>query len=274
MGRREIKRKFDEIVEFSGLGEFIDTPVKRYSSGMYARLGFSIAAHVEPDVLVVDEVLSVGDFFFQQKCMERMNAIIRSGATVIFVSHNLRAVSELCQRSLLLDHGRVLKEGKTGEVIGAYMAGALDRGAQGLVKDVYVEKVVVRNNEGPSVQFQSGERVLVDVDVRATKKTEKVAVVLYAKDEDFYIVFDTSTERLGLGNVTLDAGERYSCTFALDLHFARGTFHFAVTLYRYDIQKEFDTLFPAATVYVTYDKDVRGAVNVYPQVVRESITRV
>ena len=95
MTRQEIARRFDSIVAFSGLDEFIDTPVKRYSSGMFARLGFSVAAHVDPDILIVDEVLSVGDFVFQQKCVERMNAIIRGGATVIFVSHNLRAVAEL-----------------------------------------------------------------------------------------------------------------------------------------------------------------------------------
>jgi len=101
MTRDEIRRRFDAIVDFSGLEQFIDTPVKRYSSGMFARLGFSVAAHVDPDVLLVDEVLSVGDYLFQRRCLERMHSIIRSGATVVFVSHNLREVAQLCQRSLL-----------------------------------------------------------------------------------------------------------------------------------------------------------------------------
>ncbi|HEY9229824.1 MAG TPA: ABC transporter ATP-binding protein, partial [Gemmatimonadaceae bacterium] len=98
MTKEEIRRKFDDIVEFAGLRDFIDTPVKRYSSGMYARLGFSVAAHVEPDLLIVDEVLSVGDYLFQQKCIDRMTGILKGGTTVLFVSHNLHAVTDLCQR--------------------------------------------------------------------------------------------------------------------------------------------------------------------------------
>ena len=105
MRKPEIDRKFDEIVDFSGLEDFIDTPVKRYSSGMYARLGFSVAAHVDPDILLVDEVLSVGDMSFQQRCMEKMQEKIRSEVAVIFVSHNLSAVANLCDRAILLSKG-------------------------------------------------------------------------------------------------------------------------------------------------------------------------
>src|SRR5690348_615419 len=131
MTRAEIRRKFDEIVEFSGLADFIDTPVKRYSSGMFARLGFSVAAHVDPDVLIVDEVLSVGDYLFQRKCMERMSAVLQGGATVIFVSHNLRAVTDLCSRALLLSHGRVLADGPAPEVLQRYLEAGLDVGTNG-----------------------------------------------------------------------------------------------------------------------------------------------
>ena len=99
MSRAEIGKKFDQIVAFSGLEEFLDTPVKRYSTGMYARLGFSVAAHVDPDILIVDEVLSVGDYAFQNRCMERMKEVVRSGAAVMFVSHNLHAVVSLCTRA-------------------------------------------------------------------------------------------------------------------------------------------------------------------------------
>src|SRR5271166_219921 len=116
MTRREIESKLDEIIAFSGIEEFIDTPVKRYSSGMFARLGFSVAAHVDPEVLVVDEVLSVGDNLFQQRCMERIHSIIKAGTTVLFVSHNLKAVTEICPRAMLLDHGRVVAIGDTDTV--------------------------------------------------------------------------------------------------------------------------------------------------------------
>src|SRR5579864_6560090 len=113
MTKREIAGKLDQIIAFSGLEEFIDTPVKRYSSGMYARLGFSVAAHLDPEVLIVDEVLSVGDFAFQQRCVDRMRSILKGGTTVLFVSHNLKTVTELCQTAMLLDHGKVVTIGPT-----------------------------------------------------------------------------------------------------------------------------------------------------------------
>src|SRR5271166_1071254 len=116
MNKREIQSKLDQIIAFSGLEEFIGTPVKRYSSGMYARLGFSVAAHVDPEVLVVDEVLSVGDYVFQQRCIDRIRSIIKSGTTVLFVSHNLKSVTEVCHRAMLLDHGRVVAIGDTDTV--------------------------------------------------------------------------------------------------------------------------------------------------------------
>ena len=106
MKKREIDRKFDEIVEFAGIAKFIDTPVKRYSSGMYVRLAFAVGAHLEPEVLIVDEVLAVGDLQFQQKCLDKMHEIGGQGRTVIFVSHNMQAVTRLCRRVLLLEIGR------------------------------------------------------------------------------------------------------------------------------------------------------------------------
>ena len=121
MRRAETRRKFDEIVEFSGLEEFIDTQVKRYSSGMNARLGFSIAAHFEPDVLIIDEVLSVGDYAFQQKAYARMREIVRSNIPVVLVSHQLDRVASLCDEVILLIQGSVARRGAPAECIGAYL---------------------------------------------------------------------------------------------------------------------------------------------------------
>jgi lipopolysaccharide transport system ATP-binding protein len=121
MGRTEIARKFDEIVEFADIAQFIDTPVKRYSSGMQLRLAFAVAAHLEPEILIIDEVLSVGDLAFQQKCIGRMEAVAREGRTVLFVSHNLTAVNKLCSRSMLLDGGRPVTVGDSDEVITEYV---------------------------------------------------------------------------------------------------------------------------------------------------------
>jgi lipopolysaccharide transport system ATP-binding protein len=121
MTRQEIARKFDEIVAFAEVERFIDTPVKRYSSGMQLRLAFAVAAHLEPEILIIDEVLSVGDLAFQEKCLGRMEAVSGEGRTVLFVSHNLTAVSNLCDRSMLLQSGSKVTEGPTAEVIEAYV---------------------------------------------------------------------------------------------------------------------------------------------------------
>src|SRR5262249_6502563 len=111
MRRREIAAKFDRIVAFAEIGPFLDTPVQRYSSGMYVRLAFAVAAHLEPEILIVDEVLAVGDMAFQRKCLGRMREVGRSGCTVLFVSHNMPAVESLCTRAVLLDAGRLVTQG-------------------------------------------------------------------------------------------------------------------------------------------------------------------
>ena len=120
MRRSEIRQKLDSIIEFSGVGQYIDVPVKRYSSGMYVRLGFSIAAHLNPDILLLDEVLAVGDAAFQAKCLERLAELRRTGRTVVFISHDLAAVYRLCDRAILMDHGRVVADGPPRQVIDKY----------------------------------------------------------------------------------------------------------------------------------------------------------
>ena len=122
MTRREIERKLDAIVSFAGIERFLDTPVKRYSSGMFLRLGFAVAAHLEPDVLFVDEVLAVGDAAFQKKCLSAMDDMRSGGRTVLFVSHNMAAVENLCSRAVWIDDGEIRQDGAPREVIGFYMA--------------------------------------------------------------------------------------------------------------------------------------------------------
>ena len=120
MRRSEIARTMDSIIDFSGVAEFIDTPVKRYSSGMYVRLGFSIVAHLDPDILLLDEVLAVGDVAFQAKCIDRIAELRKKGCTIIFVSHDLAAVYRVCDRALLLSHGQLVMEGAPRPVIDHY----------------------------------------------------------------------------------------------------------------------------------------------------------
>ena len=121
MTKAEIRAKFDEIVDFSEVEQFIDTPVKRYSSGMYVRLAFAVAAHLEPEILIVDEVLAVGDANFQKKCLGKMQDVAGGGRTILFVSHNMIAVQSLCHRAILLNHGRLQADGLSGDVIEGYM---------------------------------------------------------------------------------------------------------------------------------------------------------
>ena len=121
MRRQEIERKFDDIVAFAEMEKFIDTPVKHYSSGMGVRLGFAVAAHIEPEILIVDEVLSVGDASFQRKCLGKMSAVAGEGRTVLFVSHNMEAVQRLCTRCIMLERGQIVDEGDTQKVIGSYL---------------------------------------------------------------------------------------------------------------------------------------------------------
>ncbi len=135
MKRREIERKFDEIVAFAEIERFLDTPVKRYSSGMYVRLAFAVAAHLEPEILLVDEVLAVGDMEFQKKCLGKMGDVARGGRTVLFVSHNMAAVKSLCNRAILLNAGQVICEGGVNQVVDAYLGIGTEMFKSGIIPD-------------------------------------------------------------------------------------------------------------------------------------------
>ncbi len=133
MRRAEIVRRFDEMIAFAGVERFVDTPVKRYSSGMFLRLAFAVAAHLDPEILIVDEVLAVGDAAFQQKCLNKMGDVAKAGRTVLFVSHNMPAIRHLCQRAIVLEAGRISFDGPVGDAVGVYLTSAL--GSDGLVND-------------------------------------------------------------------------------------------------------------------------------------------
>ena len=167
VGKRELDRRFDEIVEFAGLGRFIDTPVKSYSSGMYVRLGFSVAINVNPDVLLVDEVLAVGDEQFQRRCNEKFAQLKAEGSTIVLVSHTLPLVRRLCEKVALLRDGRLVEYGSAGEVIDDYLGG-VDSGeylpaapvSQGEQPPAQVESVVVRAQvDGIELLGRSGQTI-------------------------------------------------------------------------------------------------------------------
>ncbi len=265
MTREEIRRRFDAIVDFSGLEEFIDTPVKRYSSGMFARLGFSVAAHVDPDLLLVDEVLSVGDYLFQRKCIERMNSVIANGATVVFVSHNLRAVSNLCPRSLFLEKGRVQMVGPTDDVIRTYFRRGQHQRVVDADSGVLLTRVITHDHSGPRVEFNSGGKLRITVEARARTRHHDMSVVIQIVDDHQYPVFETCTQRLGADAITLDPDQTLKCTFELDLNLGEGTFHINALLHRYVTNRAYDRWLAAATFFVRGAPGERGIATLHPR---------
>lgn len=174
MSKREIDLKFDEIVAFAEVERFIDTPIKRYSSGMGVRLAFSVAAHLDPEILLIDEVLAVGDADFQRKCLGQMSSVAQAGRTVLFVSHNMGAVESLCHRIIVLEEGRIVYSGETGPGIKTYLSNAMQRHDTIEVEDLprvldthpVIKKVRVRAADGsPTRSFQLGDDVVFEIDV-------------------------------------------------------------------------------------------------------------
>jgi lipopolysaccharide transport system ATP-binding protein len=204
MTKAEIARKFDEIVEFAGIEKFIDTPVKYYSSGMYVRLAFSVAAHMEPDILVVDEVLAVGDTEFQKKCLGKMEEVTRKqGRTILFVSHNLEAVERLCTKTMLLKKGEVVKFGETSEVINYYIN--VDRTFNSVIEyppkpqlDGQITRVRILDQSGkPASQIPVGETFSIEVDLDIRTRIEKKLLFLYFSYQGELLLWSTEGDRSG-----------------------------------------------------------------------------
>jgi lipopolysaccharide transport system ATP-binding protein len=190
MRRREIVRKFDEIVEFAGVEPFIDTPVKRYSSGMHVRLAFSVAAHLEPEILLVDEVLAVGDAEFQRRCLGKLETIGGSGRTVIFVSHSMPSILRLCERAILLNRGSVVADGPADRVVGQYLAGESGSGAHRTWDEAEapgndlarLRSVRVVNEDGATIEAADARRpvgIEIAFDVRRSEKPIVPTITLY-----------------------------------------------------------------------------------------------
>jgi lipopolysaccharide transport system ATP-binding protein len=174
MSRAEIRSKLDEIIDFAGVEKFIDTPVKRYSSGMRVRLGFAVAAHLEPEILIIDEVLAVGDTSFKTRCINKMREVARSGRTVLLVSHNMSSIMDLCERCLWIHHGEVLANEETGLVTNRYMAQQVSQ-AHSFQPNVnqtspYISSVSIHDPEGnPTDSVRMGDAVEIRINVHAPR---------------------------------------------------------------------------------------------------------
>lgn len=220
--RREVAANLDSIAEFAGIDEFLDTPVKRYSSGMFARLGFSVAAHMEPEILLVDEILAVGDLAFQRKCYDYMMNLTNRGVAVIFVSHNMSAVAQLCDRTLVLSRGSVHHLGPTGEAERAYLglitAASEDSG-------VSLEDARVTDELGQEKRtFRAGELCCLLARLRSNVAHEKLALGVSVIDSAGQEVFHTDTARLGQADVVLNPKESTSVSVRIRVNLGGGTY--------------------------------------------------
>jgi lipopolysaccharide transport system ATP-binding protein len=229
MGMRstEIAKKVDEIVAFAGVADFIDTPVKRYSSGMHARLGFSVAAHLDPDVLLIDEVLSVGDMTFQERCIERMKQFKQQGVAIAFVSHNMQAVADLCDNGIYLA-GTVRDRGSAQQVIGTYVRSASRQEVSGSGAPIEIAKADLLDESGePAVSVSPGDTLVLRLtyQVHRVMKDYHMGFMLY-RSTDGLKVYDghITSEELGLEG-ELHPGQRFTVDFRFRANVVRGQYH-------------------------------------------------
>jgi lipopolysaccharide transport system ATP-binding protein len=259
MRRQEIGRRFDEIVEFAGVADFIDTPVKRYSSGMNARLGFSIAAHLSPDALVIDEVLSVGDAAFQEKCVQRMTEFKRQGIAIAFVSHNLQAVSQLCDMALYLKR-QTQAIGTPEDVIGRYLANqdaASVQDGNGAVTVVSAE--LVDGAGRPVGSLKPGERATLRTTWRANAPVSDYHVSFLAfRSTDGLPVYDGLTSCETLNVLSLAPHETLRVDFEFVAHLTRGHYFLASHMYHNPTQECLARIKPAAMFFVEERRTYAG----------------
>lgn len=218
MSRIEIRSKFDEIVNFAEIERFLDTPVKRYSSGMYVRLAFAVAAHLEPEILVVDEVLAVGDAAFQKKCLGKMQDVGSQGRTVLFVSHNMRAIRQLCDRAILLSGGELVADGAASRVIEHYLRdtsasteqGALERVIAALPEDPDFKLMsIALSQEGHPLGgvVENDKPLVIEIRYRALNRCTGLRVYFDLCDSDDTLLLRSFHDEAGTGIPTVEPGE-------------------------------------------------------------------
>jgi lipopolysaccharide transport system ATP-binding protein len=239
MRKREVDQHFDAIVEFSGVEQFIDTPIKRYSSGMRLRLGFAVAAHLDPDVLVVDEVLAVGDASFQKKCIKAMDGLRSSGRTVFFVSHNLAAVENLCSRGIWIDAGNIRMDGGAREVIASYMASFAGEQASGSdlsttknrlgSGEIRYTRLEYMSRDGtPCAMTRSGDPLVLRFHYRAEKTIRDPSFGFRLFTEMGTLITETGHRLNGIDIPKVEPGDGIIDVEIESLNLVPGQYHFSL----------------------------------------------
>jgi lipopolysaccharide transport system ATP-binding protein len=278
MSKREIDRKFDEIVAFAEIEKFIETPVKHYSSGMYVRLAFAVAAHLEPEILLVDEVLAVGDINFQKKCMGKMGEVAKGGRTVVLVSHQMAAINALCSRCVLLEHGTIAFDGSAAAATARYYAESISIGTQGgdLIQRPRAEENGKARFTSIAVQPLNAEgeqlaaaypgcnlRIEIELECISSFADCNLAVIFY--DMNGYRVIDTNSGQKGQF-ISLGAGQRGRACFVLrEVLLKPGTYFVGLWLGRDGIEA-LDHIEHAVTVDIIESEETSRHSVIYPGV--------
>jgi lipopolysaccharide transport system ATP-binding protein len=281
MKRSEIKARFDEIVAFAGIGHYLDTPVKRYSSGMYARLGFAIAAHVDPQVLLVDEVLAVGDHAFQMKCHARMDELRSNGTSLIFVSHNMEAVRRVCDRGLVMYGGQPIFQGTAVEAVLAYSEAVREAAREEEVNvpvngglsartftfDAEIERTCLLDMGGRPVNLlTSGEVVYVAMDVCFHRAVDNPIFAFFIQTPDGRLVYNTTTRWMNVPTGQFYAGERCQVLFSINARLLDGEYELGVDIASAELSHYYDRQERATTFWVKGGNGAKGLVDLDAQI--------
>jgi lipopolysaccharide transport system ATP-binding protein len=251
MQKEEIDRKLRTIIEFTELGAFIEEPIKTYSSGMLMRLAFSIAIHAEPKAFVVDEALSVGDAYFQQKCMGKIREFRENGGSIIFVSHDLNAVKMLCDRALLLSHGSVIDEGSPEDVVNSYnfiiakyqdkenklVQSAEENHSHGTF-EARIRKVSISGEKSKSDVVSSGEKAIITVEIEALKDFDDITTGIMIRDRFGQDIFGTNLFRNGI-TLRIQKGRRYLVNYTMHMNIGPGKYTISAAVHRNAVQENY-----------------------------------
>jgi lipopolysaccharide transport system ATP-binding protein len=254
MNRASVAKRLEEIIEFAGVREFVNTPVKRYSSGMNARLGFSIAAHCDPAVLLIDEVLSVGDMSFQRRCIDRLQEFVKRGTATVFVSHDLQAIERLCTSALYVS-GTVRASGPVTDTLRAYLTST--KGTPESAQDVI--QIVDAYIVGGKTSVRAGERMTLTASFTSSAPADDLSLgFLVFRSTDQLLVYGANISAAEVGVARLVPGERATVEFQFDAHLARGVYHIECSVVHNPTQRHLAPLRTAATFSVTEEKTFRG----------------
>jgi lipopolysaccharide transport system ATP-binding protein len=275
MSRRDIDRRFDEIVSFAEVEQFLDTPVKRFSSGMYVRLAFAVAAHLDPQILLLDEVLSVGDSAFQSKCLARMDDIRASGTTILFVSHNLQSVAELCQRCFVVSRGRIVFSGPPHEAIDHYYHALDDMAKQQagpqiecaiegrvILGGAKITRVRIVNSAGkPTNVLRPGDSFDCEMDVEFQDEATNPVPACFIESAAGQLVYDINTTWMAVKTGRFAPGGSHRFRWSMACHLLPGRYFLGVDLARADLMGYHDRKQYALPFEVVGNSGARGVAN-------------